>query len=131
MTQNEKRVLDFLKMVEQRTFATEFDQFYHADVEQIEFPNAITKNTATRTLADLKAASERGSKVMTKEEYEVKNLLSIGDTVILECIWCGTLAIPLGTIPIGGQMTAHFAQIFEFADGKIIRQRNYDCFDPF
>ena len=29
------------------------------------------------------------------------------------------------------EMTAHFAQIFECKDGKIYRQRNYDCFEPF
>ncbi|MCB9307325.1 MAG: nuclear transport factor 2 family protein, partial [Lewinellaceae bacterium] len=62
---------------------------------------------------------------------EVKNLLSVGDTVVLECIWRGTLAIPIGNIPAGGQMTAYFAQVFEFRDGKIYRQRNYDCFEPF
>lgn len=42
--------------------------------------------------------------------------------MILECIWQGTLAISPGNIPEGGQMVAHFAQIFEFKDGKIFRQ---------
>jgi hypothetical protein len=51
--------------------------------------------------------------------------------VIIEAIWTGTLAIPLGNIPIGGQMKAWFAQFYEFKDGKIIKQRNYDCFEPF
>jgi ketosteroid isomerase-like protein len=56
---------------------------------------------------------------------------TIGNSVIIEAVWTGTLAMPLGSIPIGGQLKANFAQFFEFADGKIIRQRNYDCFEPF
>lgn len=131
MNDNEKLVLDFLKMLESRKSADDLDDFYHPDVEQIEFPNAITRRTATRNIKDLKDASEKGSAILTKEEFEVKNLISAGETVILECIWRGTLAVPLGNIPVGGQMTAYFAQIFEFKDGKIFRQRNYDCFEPF
>ena len=131
MTQNEKLVLDFLKMLELRKSSDEFQKFYHSDVEQTEFPNAITRNTTTRTLNDLKESSEKGRKILTKEKYEVKNILSVGDTVILECIFRGTLAIPIGNIAVGEQMTAHFVQIFEFKDGKIFRQRNYDCFEPF
>ena len=131
MANNQLLVLDFLKMLEQRRPAKEFVNFYHPGVEQIEFPNAITKNTKKRTLAELKEAYEKGGALLTKEQYEVKNLLSIGETTILECVWRGTLAVPLGNIPAGGQMVAYFAQIFEFKDGKIFRQRNYDCFEPF
>ncbi|WP_158500563.1 nuclear transport factor 2-like protein [Spirosoma radiotolerans] len=51
--------------------------------------------------------------------------------VIVEVIWRGVLAIPIGQIPAGGEMKTTFAQFFDYADGKIIRQRNYDCFDTF
>jgi ketosteroid isomerase-like protein len=30
----------------------------------------------------------------------------------------------------GGAMKARFAVSLEFQDGKIVRQRNYDCFEP-
>lgn len=128
---NKQLVLDFLKMLEESESPERFIDFYHPDVEQTEFPNAITKNTTVRTLKELKDAFGQGSKLLAKQEYEVKNLVAAGDTVVLECVWRGTLAIPLGSIPAGGQMTAHFAQIFEFKEGKIYRQRNYDCFLPF
>ena len=32
--------------------------------------------------------------------------------------------------PAGSVMRARFAQFFEFRDGKIVAQRNYDCFYP-
>jgi hypothetical protein len=46
-------------------------------------------------------------------------------------MWTGTLALPIGQIPIGGHMKANFARFYEFENGKIRRQRNYDCFEPF
>lgn len=131
MTKNENTVIQFLKMLESRTSSDELEIFYHPHSQQIEFPNALTKQCTIRSLQELKEASDKGSKVLTKEEYEVKNILSINDTVVLECVWRGTLAIPIGNIGAGGQMKAYFAQIFEFKDDKIFRQRNYDCFEPF
>jgi ketosteroid isomerase-like protein len=41
----------------------------------------------------------------------------------------GTLAVPFGSFPVGSQMKAFFAVFLEFREGKIIRQRNYDCFE--
>jgi ketosteroid isomerase-like protein len=49
--------------------------------------------------------------------------------VALEVEWVGTLEVPFGAIPAGGQMKAFFAVFLEFREGKIIRQRNYDCFE--
>lgn len=121
----------FIQTLQNRKSAEELMSFYHPDIEQIEYPNTLTKNTTIRKLNDLKLAAEKGKQVLQKEEYEILNSYTVGNTVILEALWTGTLAIPLGSIPVGGQMKAHFAQFFEFKDGKIIRQRNYDCFEPF
>src|SRR5690606_25217195 len=131
MTKNEHTVIQLLKMLENRTSPDELENFYHPIAEQIEYPNALPKQCATRNLSELKTAAEKGAQAVTKDEYEVKNLISTTDAVVLECIWKGTLAIPIGNIEAGGKMKAYFAQIFEFKDGKIYRQRNYDCFEPF
>jgi hypothetical protein len=40
------------------------------------------------------------------------------------------LAVPLGELAAGASMRAHFAMFFELEDGRIRRQRNYDCFEP-
>ena len=121
----------FIQTLQNRKSAEELMSFYHPDIEQIEYPNTLSKNTTIRKLNDLKLAAEKGKQVLQKEEYQILNSYTIGNTVILEALWTGTLAIPLGHIPVGGQMKSHFAQFFEFKDGKIIRQRNYDCFEPF
>ncbi|MEP7317317.1 MAG: nuclear transport factor 2 family protein [Panacibacter sp.] len=126
-----KIALEFIEVLQHRTNAEQLLGFYHNDVQQIEYPNAITKNTAIRNPDDLKAASERGKAVMQKEVYEVIKSYTFENTVIIEALRTGILAIPIGNIPAGGEMKAYFAQVYEFKDGKIIRQRNYDCFEPF
>jgi hypothetical protein len=131
LSENEKIVVEFLKMVQERQSSDELEQFFHSEVEQIEYPNAVVKNTVTRNLQDLKDGADRGKMILSKEEYEIKNLYSFDNVVILEAIWKGTLSVPIGNISVGEKMIAHFAQFFEFKDGKIHRQRNYDCFEPF
>jgi ketosteroid isomerase-like protein len=75
------------------------------------------------------AAAERGKKVMTSQKYEIRNEVAGGDEVALEIDWTGTLAVSFETILKGGQMRAHFAAFLEFKDGKIVSQRNYDCYE--
>jgi hypothetical protein len=44
---------------------------------------------------------------------------------------CGNRLPALGEkTPAGSVMRARFAQFFELRDGKIAKQRNYDCFYP-
>jgi ketosteroid isomerase-like protein len=105
-------------------------RFFADDVVQIEFPNRLLPNGATRDLAALRDAAERGSKVMSAQRFEVVNAIASGDQVAVEALWTGTLAVPLGSIPVGGQMRARFAIFLTYRDGKIVRQHNYDCFDP-
>jgi ketosteroid isomerase-like protein len=105
--------------------------FFAPDVVQEEFPNRFVPDGARRDLAGLLAASERGRKVIRSQRYEILNALESGSTVALEVHWTGTLAVPVGTLPAGGDMRARFAVFIEVRDGKIFRQRNYDCFEPF
>jgi ketosteroid isomerase-like protein len=105
-------------------------RFFADDVIQIEFPNRLVPNGATRDLAALRDAAERGRKVMTAQRFDVLNAIASDDQVAVEAIWTGTPAVPLGSIPAGGQMRARFAIFLTYRDGKIVRQHNYDCFDP-
>jgi ketosteroid isomerase-like protein len=117
----------YLEAIERREAC---EAFFADDVMQEEFPNRLMPQGATRDLAALRDAAERGRKVMAAERYEVLNAVASSDRVALEVRWTGTLAVPFGTIPAGGQMRAHFAVFLEFRGGKIVRQHNYDCFDP-
>ncbi len=104
--------------------------YFSADVVHQEFPNRLNARGAVSDLAMMKAAAERGSKVISRQTYEIRNIVGEGDSVAVEVDWTGVLAIPFESIPVGGTMRAHFAMFLDFKDGKIVRQRNYDCFEP-
>jgi len=121
----------FLEAVEGGASGEELNAYYHSEVEQTEYPNAITKQLTTRNLAHLKAGSLMGKKILASQHFEIVREYVAGNTVILEVIWTAVAAVPLGAVPVGGTMKAWFSQFFEYQDGKIFRQRNYDCFQPF
>ena len=126
----------YLAAIEASTEATSTnesraDSFFAADVVQEEYPNRFVPTGARRDLAGLRAAAERGRAVLSEQRYHVRAAYAVSDTVILEVLWVGILAIPVGTLAAGQEMRAHFAVFLEFRDGKIVHQRNYDCFEPF
>jgi ketosteroid isomerase-like protein len=106
-------------------------EFFAPDVVQEEFPNRLLPNGAVRDLAALQAAAQRGAKVMKQQSFEILNAVASGEQVAVEALWTGEAAVPVGSLPAGGRMRARFAIFLTFRDGKIVRQHNYDCFDPF
>jgi ketosteroid isomerase-like protein len=106
-------------------------RFFTEDVVQEEFPNRLVPTGARRDLAALREGAARGKKVMAAQRYEIRGEVAGGDRVALEVLWTGTLAMPVGSLPEGGEMRAHFSVFLDFRDGRIAAQRNYDCFDPF
>lgn len=125
-------VESFFEALQNGIEPAELARFYSDDVVQEEFPNAFLPQGARRGLTELQEAAARGNAAMAKQSFEILNAVARGDTVVVESNWTGTLAVDLSEqTPAGSQMRARFAQIFEFADGKIIAQRNYDCFYPF
>ena len=101
------------------------------DVVQVEYPNQFLPKGAERDLAAITAAGERGRKVMRAQRYEVQRAIAQDDVVALEVLWVGTLAVDVGTLSAGSEMRAHFGVFITFRDGLIVRQHNYDCFEPF
>jgi ketosteroid isomerase-like protein len=119
----------FIAAVE-RGDAAGVDALLADDAEQVELPNRLMPTGATRDKAAILAAGERGKKAMAAQRFEVLTVTAAGERVVLELAWTGTLAVPLGALPAGGEMRARFAFVIEFRAGKVWRMRNYDCFDP-
>ena len=120
----------YLKAIEDGVPFEEVAAFFTEDVVQEEFPNRLMPNGARRELGDMREGAARGRQVMSAQRYEILRAVSEGDSVALEVQWTGTLAVPYGSIPVGGEMRARFGVFLDFRDGRICRQRNYDCFDP-
>ncbi|HVV52875.1 MAG TPA: nuclear transport factor 2 family protein [Polyangia bacterium] len=103
--------------------------FYAPDVVHEELPNRLLPKGLTRDLQALREANLKGRAVMSAETYQVLTATEQDGRVVLEVAWTGTLAVPFGSLQPGAILRARFAQVFEFKDGLIWRQRNYDCFD--
>jgi ketosteroid isomerase-like protein len=104
--------------------------FYSADTIQEEFPTRLSPSGVRRNLAEILEAAERGKQAMASQRYEIVNIVASGDCVAIEFRWTGILAVPIGSLPAGFEMRGRFASFIEFEGGSIVRQRSYDCFEP-
>src|SRR5262245_14806154 len=108
----------------------ELDSFFAPDVIQEEFPNRLRPNGAAGNLQAMKEARARGLALLKAERFELVNAVAGDVQVAMEVIWTGTVRDAAGPFAAGQALRARFALFMEFRDGRIVRQRNYDCFDP-
>ena len=108
----------------------ELDSFFAPDVIHEEFPNRLRPNGAAGNLQAMKEARARGLALLKAERFELVNAVAGDDQVAMEVIWTGTVRDAAGPFAAGQALRARFALFMEFRDGRIVRQRNYDCFDP-
>lgn len=103
----------------------------HPDLVQREHPNRLVPQGATRDLKDVLEGAVKGQNVVTRQRYEVIAAMEQGDSVAMEVQWSAVLKVPVGTLKAGESMRAAFAVFLTFRDGKVVHQRNFDCFDAF
>jgi ketosteroid isomerase-like protein len=130
MTDNLPAARRYLSAIASGATGDELAVFFAPDIAQQEFPNQRTPQGATRGLSDILEGAEHGQKLLRNQWYEVLHAVTSGENVALEVQWTGTLAIPLAGLPPGGILRARFAVFLDYRNGKIVQQRNYDCFDP-
>jgi ketosteroid isomerase-like protein len=128
---HEPFVREYLRAIENGAIGEALARYYTSDVIQEEFPNRLVPNGATRDLSAILQGAERGQQVLRKQEYVIHDMISSGSRVAVEVTWIGTLAIALGSVAPGGELKARFCMVLELESGRIRRQRNYDCFEPF
>jgi hypothetical protein len=97
-------------------------------VEQL--PNRIYPKGIRASLSDMAAGFEKGKTLFSSQSYQILNAVENSNLIALEVLWTGRLAVSFGNLPAGGEMRAHSAMFLEFQKGKIVTQRNYDCFEP-
>lgn len=127
----ETLVRDYLTAIESGAPFETLARFFTEDVEQVEYPNRLVPDGATRDLAAMREGSRKGREVLTGQSYDIRAVTCAPPRVAVEVVWTGTLAVPIGSLTPGDAMRAHFCMVLELENGRIRRQRNYDCFDPF
>jgi ketosteroid isomerase-like protein len=121
---------EYLTALERGEAGEALRRFFTPDFVQEEYPNTLNRTGQRSDLASALERSERGRHLLRSQRYDIQNAVTDGDHVAIEAIWTGVLAVPLGSLPEGAEMRAHFGVFLDFRDGRIARQRNYDCFDP-
>jgi hypothetical protein len=128
----EQRARAYFTSIEEARSFDELAPFFHPDVVLVEHPNRLVEEGKTRRFQDVRAAFEAGRKAVRAQQYRVRNVLVAGTRLALEVDWEGTLAVPFGALEAGGTMRCASAMFLHFdAEGRILRQENYDCFAPF
>ena len=131
MNSNLEKAKAYIKLFNDRTaVAEQFFPFWHEDIQFRELPNLIAPHGSNRNREVMAAGIAQGAKLLSRQQYTILNALEQGNTVILEVAWEGDLAIPFGPVHAVTTLRAHIAMFLEFADDRIIRQRNYDCYEP-
>jgi ketosteroid isomerase-like protein len=126
---NIEKVQLYLKCIEDGSFAP-MAELFAPDAVMEQLPNRIYPNGIRSGLSRMAEAFEKGRKLLVSQTYEIKHHVVNGDHVAVAVLWIGKLAVSFGTLAAGSEMRAHSGMFFEFKKGKIVSQRNYDCFEP-
>ncbi len=110
---------------------SDYTDVLHPDIEQCEFPNLLTAQLTVSDRMTLFQRMQGGSKLLASQQYDIQRAYEVDDTVITEVIWTAEVGADIGAFKSGQKLKAYFCCIFDFKDGFIYRQRNYDCFERF
>ena len=105
----------------------------HPQMRFHELPNRIRPKGGVDDRTAMRAGFRRAAegKVLRAQRYLLGEIMEAGDRVVVEARWEGDLVIPVGKLQPGDTMIAHLCMVFRLADGLIIEQRNYDCYEDF
>lgn len=132
MSDKRKLIQKYFQLLE--TFSSDqtgFKSVLHPELVQTEYPNLINKAGQERGLEGCLRGAEAGKKLLTEQHIEISNAFESGNQMSVEAVWTGRMATDAGHLRKGQELKAFLCMVFEFKDGKIFRQRNYDCYEPF
>ncbi|GAA4352856.1 hypothetical protein GCM10023185_12920 [Hymenobacter saemangeumensis] len=92
-----------------------YSDLLHPEVAESEYAYQLTQ-------------PERHGVQLAAQAFSLEHLHTCAnDTVVVEARWWGEVGADAASFTRGQQLTAHFCMVFELHDGKIYRQRQYDC----
>jgi hypothetical protein len=121
---------EYIRAIERGATGDALARFFTPDVTITEMPNRVAPHGSTSDLARSLEAAERGQQIFKRQTYTITNILGNGDFIALEMEWIGVTAVPIQNLPPDSEMRDHAAVFLEFRNERIVRQRHYDCFEP-
>jgi ketosteroid isomerase-like protein len=101
------------------------------DVRIVEHPNAVTPRGAVRDREQTLAGLRSGRALLSRQDFDVHEVLVHGDRAAVRATWRGTIAVDRGPFTAGTVLRANIASLLTVRDGLIVEQETYDCYEPF
>jgi ketosteroid isomerase-like protein len=120
----------FAALTDPDAAAAGFGELLDPEIRFVEQPNALNPQGGERDRAAMLASFEQGRRLLAEQTIDVHDLLGVGEVVVTRATWTGTLAEPFGSFRAGARLRIHFAAFFTVRGGRIVRQENYDCYEP-
>lgn len=109
---------------------TAYEQLLHPGISQVAFPNLVTREIRKRGFSDLLAGVAAGKQILKYQRFSIVKSFATENALVVEATWTGETSVKLGAVAADTQLKAYICSVFEFRDGKIHQQRNYDCYEP-
>jgi ketosteroid isomerase-like protein len=119
----------YLHAIETRAGREVLEELLDPDLTIEVLPNRLDPRGSRRSRDEALAGMERGRALLREEHYEVHSALESQGRAALEFVWTGVLALSLGPLEAGSTLRCRSSMHVETRDGRIVAQRNYDCFD--
>ena len=120
----------YLEALSSAATPDEISQFLAPGVSQEEFPHRFLDGSATRDFAGILETRARALARFATQRYELTGATGGGSQVAMELRWKGSVAT-MGEIATEGQdLDARLAIFLKLAEGRIVRERIYACFEP-
>lgn len=120
----------YLEALSSRATPEEVGQFFAPEATSEEFPHRFLETTVRRGLGGILDARTRTLARFGSQRYELVGATGGGSQVAMEIRWKGSVATTEGEFTAGQELDARLAVFLKFADGKIVRERTYSCFEP-
>lgn len=121
--------LDYINALEAGATGEELYMYYHDDIIQVSYPCLFSPRLTARDLGDIADGTGKHLLPVKDVEYDVRKTFSAENMVVVEAVYTAVLHAPYANLPQGRHLKAYLSLCFEFRDNKIIRQRNYECFE--
>jgi ketosteroid isomerase-like protein len=121
----------YLRILERDPADPELPALFDPEFVFHEKPNRLNPNGRTLTITAMRELTAKAKQIVLDQSYLIKNELAVGDEVALEVDWVGRFNLAFASTPAGQPIRATLGMFLTFRAGKILSQRNYDCYDPF
>jgi ketosteroid isomerase-like protein len=109
----------------------EIGAFLHPEAKLVELPHGFAPDGVTRDRATFLATTQKAPTLFSSQRYVVRSAILEGSNAAVEVEWRASLSQAARSDERArgaSTLRAVFAIFFEFRDGQIIAQRNYNCF---